>query len=68
MGCLARILEPDAGDLDTAPDVVVRADSLEPDCGYPWSVELKDGRVLVVYYFVYGDGTRGIEGSVLEEY
>ena len=65
---MARVLEPEAGDLDTAPEIVVRADSLEPDCGYPWSLELNDGRVLVVYYYVYEDGTRGIEGSVLEEY
>ena len=68
MGCMARVLDPEAGDLDTAPEIVVRADSLEPDCGYPWSLELNDGRVLVVYYYVYEDGTRGIEGSVLEEY
>jgi len=68
MGCLARVLDPETGDLNAAPDIVVRADSLLSDCGYPWSVELMDGRVLVVYYFVYGDGTRGIEGSVLEEY
>ena len=66
-GCLARVLDPEASDLDTAPDLVIRADSRETDCGYPWSVELQDGRVLVVYYYTYEDGTRGIEGTVVVE-
>lgn len=66
-GCIARILEPEARDLNTAQDLVVRTDSIEADCGYPWSVELVDGRVLIVYYYTYEDGTRGIEASVIEE-
>lgn len=66
-GCTARVLEPEGSDLDSAPDLVVRADSLEGDTGYPWSVELNDGRVLVVYYYTYPDGQRGIEGTVVEE-
>ena len=67
LGCTARVLEPEGSDLDSAPDLVVRADSLEGDTGYPWSVELNDGRVLVVYYYTYPDGQRGIEGTVVEE-
>jgi hypothetical protein len=67
MGCTARVLDPEGSDLDTAPDFVIRADSSEADCGYPWSVELADGRVLVVYYYTHSDGTRGIEGTVIEE-
>ena len=66
-GCMARILDPEGSDLDTAPNLIIRSDSLEGDCGYPWSVEVKDGRVLVVYYYVYEDGLRGIEGTVVEE-
>ena len=53
--------------MDTAPDIVVRSDSADRDCGYPWSAELGDGRVLVVYYYVYSDGVRGIEGTLVEE-
>ncbi|MDP6359510.1 MAG: sialidase family protein [Planctomycetota bacterium] len=66
-GCKAKVLNPAASDLDDAPDIIVRSDSNNSDCGYPWSVELNDGRVLVVYYFVYEDDTVGIEGSILEE-
>ena len=66
-GCLARILEPEGSDLDTAPALVIRSDSHDSDCGYPWSVELEDGLVLVVYYYVYSDGHRGIEGTIVEE-
>ena len=66
-GCLARVLEPEGGDLDDAPDIQVRSDSSGSDCGYPWALQLRDGRVLVVYYYTYADGVRGIEGSILEE-
>lgn len=66
-GCVARVLDAEGGDLDTAPDLIVRADSHGADCGYPWSVELEDGRVLVVYYYTYEDNLRGIEGTVVEE-
>ncbi len=68
MGCMARVLDPEGSDLDSASDIVVRSNSIHSDCGYPWSVQLSDGSVLIVYYYVYEDGTRGIEGSVLEEY
>ena len=67
MGCMARVLDPEAENLNLAKDIVVRADSSGPDCGYPWAVELKNGMVLIVYYYTYEDGTRGIEGSLLEE-
>ena len=66
-GCVARVLDPEATDLETAPEVAVRTDSSDRDCGYPWAVQLRNGRVLVVYYYVHPDGVRGIEGSILEE-
>ena len=37
------------------------------DCGYPWAVELRDGRVLVVYYYTHRDLHRGIEATLVEE-
>jgi len=67
MGCTARVLNPEGDDLDTVADIVVRGDSSSTDCGYPWAVELADGRVLIIYYYAYPDGSRGIEGTVLEE-
>jgi hypothetical protein len=66
-GCTARVVDPEGYELESSPDVVVRNDSKQRDCGYPWAVELKDGKVLVVYYYVYPDDSRGIEGTVLEE-
>ena len=66
-GCTARVLEPEGSDINAAADLVLRADSSDPDCGYPWAVELEDGRVLVVYYTTHPDGVRGIEGTVVEE-
>lgn len=66
-GCLGRVLDPEGTDMEMAPDFIIRSDSHDPDCGYPWAVELEDGRVLVVYYYVYQDGVRGIEGTVIEE-
>ena len=66
-GCVARVLTPEGTDLDTTPELVIRDDALSPDCGYPWSVELNDGRVLVVYWHHYTDDHRGIEGAIVEE-
>ena len=66
-GCSVRVLGPEADDLETASEVVVRSDSLTSDCGYPWAVELSDGKVLVVYYYTYPDKVIGIEGSIIEE-
>lgn len=66
-GCVARVLNPEGTDLDTTPELVIRNDALSPDCGYPWSVELNDGRVLVVYWHHYTDDHRGIEGAIVEE-
>jgi hypothetical protein len=64
---VARVLDPDATDLESAQEISVRSDSMSPDCGYPWAVELSDGRVLVVYYHVNEERLRGIEGTILEE-
>ena len=66
-GCSARVLDPEGGDLESAPELVIRADGRSPDCGYPWSAELEDGRVLVAYWHHYEDDHRGIEGAIIEE-
>ena len=64
---LPSVLDPEGADLDTAPESIIAADGNSPDCGYPWSVELNDGRVLVVYWHHYPDNHRGIEGAILAE-
>ena len=66
-GCVARVLEPEGSDLDAAPEFVIEDNGLSADCGYPWSVELNDGRVLVAYWHHYPDNHRGIKGAILEE-
>ena len=66
-GCSARILDPEGENIDTAPEIIIRDDARSPDCGYPWSVELDDGRVLVAYWHHFDDDLRGIEGAILEE-
>ena len=66
-GCVARVLEPEGSDLDAAPEFVIEDNGLSADCGYPWSVELNDGRVLVAYWHHYPDNHRGIKGAILED-
>jgi hypothetical protein len=66
-GCVGYVLDPEGVDLDTAPAFVIQSSAPSPDCGYPWSVERADGRVLVVYWHHFADDHRGIEAAVLEE-
>lgn len=70
-GIRARQLDKEArsvGDapLADAPEIVLRDDGGSGDLGYPWSVVLPDGKVLVAYYFNKADGTRHIAGTILE--
>lgn len=67
-GIRARVLNPECTDWDTAEEVVIRDDSLSPDCGYPWAVVLDDHRVLIVYYITGSDPiqTRYIGGTIVE--
>ncbi len=64
-GIRARLLQPDASDIATATEIVLRDDAGTGDIGYPWSVLLPGGRVLVAYYFNKDNGTRHIAGSLL---
>ena len=66
MGVRARILDPECTDFRTAPEIILRDDGGSVDLGYPWAVTLPHNRVLVVYYFNQGDGTRFIGGTFLE--
>jgi hypothetical protein len=65
-GIRARVLNAECTDAATAPEFVIRSDGGTRDLGYPWSVQLDEHRVLVVYYFNVGQGPRHIAGTILE--
>lgn len=65
-GIRARILNPECTDFETAREIVLRDDGGTTDIGYPWSVQLSDNRVLVVYYYNINGGLRHIAGTILE--
>lgn len=67
-GVRARLLNSECTDWATAPEIVLRDDSLSPDCGYPWPVLLDDHHALVTYYITGDDPiqTRYIAGTIVE--
>lgn len=64
-GIRVRLLPHAAADPDDHDEIVIRGDGLCADIGYPWGVQLVDGRVMVVYYWTDRRGMRGIEASWL---
>lgn len=64
-GVRARLLNEAGDNVDEAPEFVIRDDGSGTDLGYPWSIELDDGSVLVAYYFTSEAGLRNISYSVL---
>jgi len=44
-------------------EIVVRDDCPTWDCGYPFTIQLEDGHLITVYYFVDGEGARHIAGT-----
>jgi len=65
-GIRARILNAECTDYATAPEIILRDDGGSTDIGYPWSIQLDDNRVLVIYYYNVDDGPRHIAGTILE--
>lgn len=65
-GIRARLLPDASADPDELPEIIIRDDGPCPDLGYPWAVELADGRILVAYYQADAQGIRHIAGSWLE--
>ena len=65
-GIRARVLDAECTNPGAAPEIVLREDGGTGDLGYPWAVLMKDGRVLVTYYFNQKDGTRHIAGTILQ--
>ncbi len=63
-GIRAHLLDSSAEQL-LGEEIIIRDDAACGDIGYPWSVEMPDGQVLVVYYFTLDDGIRHIAASLL---
>ena len=66
-GVRAAFSEDQGETWDMGHEVVIRDDGIHRDLGYPASVEMKDGRILSVYYFHGQDGIRFIGGSIWSE-
>ncbi len=64
-GIRARLIDSECKDMDRTEEIILRDDIKSPDLGYPWATQLKDGRILVVYYLSDQEGVRHIGGSVL---
>ena len=65
-GIRTRILNPECTDFATAPEIILRDDAGGTDLGYPWSVQLDENRVLVVYYYNIDEDSQHIAGTILE--
>ena len=65
-GVRCRVLDPECGNIDDAPEFIIRGDGRNGDLGYPNAVELEPGKVLVVYYFNEADEIRHIASAVIE--
>lgn len=50
-GIRGKVLNPECTDICEAKEFIIRDDGGSTDLGYPWSIVLPDGRVLIVYYF-----------------
>lgn len=65
-GIRCKILDAECTDIATAPEFVIRDDGGSGDIGYPWAVQLPNGKILAAYYFNLNEGNRHIAGSILE--
>jgi sialidase-1 len=65
-GVRARLLDSPLQNPDDCEEFIIRDDGLNTDVGYPWSVQLDNGRFLTVYYMTDASGMRYIAGSWFE--
>ncbi|RAV22373.1 sialidase family protein [Paenibacillus contaminans] len=66
-GIRAILLDPECGNLADAKETVIREDGHGSDIGYTSAVQLKNGTILVAYYYsIAGEEHRYIAGTLCE--
>ncbi len=65
-GIRLRVMKSNGRDLDDAKEIILRDDGRGPDIGYPWMIELADGRLLAAYYWISDHGQRRIEATLID--
>ncbi len=64
LGVRACVSSDGGRSYDLAREIVLRHDGENVDLGYPYSIQLRDGRVLTVYYFIRKGTDCHIEGAI----
>ena len=67
-GVRARLVTADMPDFGEADELIINDQAPSFDAGYPWSVQLQDGRILCLYYMCDDAGIRHIAGTVVEDF
>jgi len=63
-GVRAVLSHDDGKTWDTAQTIMLAADGDSPDLGYPISAQRPDGKIVTLYYVVYGErDTEGVKGN-----
>ena len=66
-GIRARVLDPECRAPGDAQEHVIRRDGGVLDLGYPHAALMRDGRVVIVYYFNgAGGGQRFVAGTIVQ--
>ncbi len=66
-GIRARVCNAELTDISESEELILRDDAPNGDLGYPCSLQLDNGDILVAYYISAPDGIRTIDVSVLRE-
>ncbi|MCL2832752.1 MAG: glycoside hydrolase [Treponema sp.] len=66
-GIRGKICSCELEDLESSPEIIFCDDAPNGDLGYPHSIQLKDGSILLSYYISGEDGIRKIEGIYFTE-
>jgi len=67
-GLRAFLLNGECTNFDETPDIILRDDGLGTDIGYSSSILLKNGSILITYYYYDEEnGLRYIAGTICEE-